>query len=77
MWRGKIHSMTPPLMAEDLAPLIALLTPQERIRLFFHLVTMPNHSDDTAYQAAPPSHDEFATDDEPLAWDSDGGDGVK
>jgi hypothetical protein len=63
--------MTPPLRADDLAPLIASLTPKERVRLF-RLVTMPNHRDAAAYESATPSKDEFSTEDEPLAWDSDG-----
>ena len=71
MRRGKIHSMTPPLTAEDLVPLIASLTPQERVRLF-RLVTMPNHRDAATYQSDPPSNDEFSVEDEPLAWDSEG-----
>ena len=74
MERGKIQSMTPPLTAEDIAPLIASLTPQERVRLF-RLVTLPNlpnHRDAAAYESAPPAKDEFPVEDEPLAWDSDG-----
>jgi hypothetical protein len=74
--RGKIELMAPPVTPEDLAPLIASLTPQERIRLF-RLVTMPNHCDADAYQSAPPSNDEFSVEDEPLAWDSEGWDEVK
>ena len=71
MERGRIQSMTPPLTAEDLAPLVASLTPQERVR-FFRLVTRPNHRDAAAYESAPPASDEFSVEDEPLAWDSDG-----
>ena len=76
MERGKIQSMTPPLTAEDIAPLIASLTPQERVRLF-RLVTLPNHRDAAAYESAPPAKDEILVEDEPLAWDSDGWEEVK
>ena len=71
MERGKIQPMTPRLTAEDIAPLIASLTPQERVRLF-RLVTMPNQRDAAAYESAPPANDEFSVEDEPLAWDSEG-----
>ncbi len=71
MGRGRIQSMTPPLTAEDIAPLIASLTPTERVRLF-RLVTRPNNGDAAAYESAPPANDEFSVEDEPLAWDSEG-----
>ena len=71
-----MHLMPLPLTADDLVPLIASLTPQERVRLF-RLVTMPNHRDAAVYQAAPPSAHEFDRDDEPLAWDSEGWEAVE
>jgi hypothetical protein len=47
------------LKADDILPLVETLTPQERVRLL-RLI-------------ARPASGEFSADDEPLAWDSEGG----
>ena len=63
-----MQSMPSQLTADDIVPLIAALTPQERTRLL-RLVARP-HSDDAAlYHAMPLVNDEFSGEDEPLAWD--------
>ncbi len=58
------------LTADDIVPLIAALTPQERIRLL-RLIVKPQSGDASLYQAIPPSSQEFSADDEPLAWESE------
>jgi hypothetical protein len=63
--------MPKPLTADDLLPLIACLTAQERVRLL-RLISLPTQSDAAAYQAVPVTRDEFVTDDEVLGWDADG-----
>jgi hypothetical protein len=61
-----------PLTAEDILPLVACLTPQERARLL-RLIVRPAVADDAAaYRAIPPASDEFSTDTDPLSWDADG-----
>jgi len=61
------------LTANDLVPLVACLAPQERIR-FLRLITFRLSSAETAdaYGMLPPARDEFANDEEPLAWDAGG-----
>jgi hypothetical protein len=62
--------MAQPLTADDVLPLVARLDPRERLRLA-RLLDAKNW-DARAYQAAPPGEEEFATEDDPLAWDADG-----
>jgi hypothetical protein len=63
--------MATPMTADDILPLIADLTPQERVRLI-RLIAEKSGADDAAgYRAAPPQRDEFSSDDEPLAWDAE------
>jgi hypothetical protein len=62
--------MTKPLTADDILPLVACLTPQERVRLL-RLIAKPAGSDSEAYRATPPTLDEFSTDADSLSWDSD------
>jgi hypothetical protein len=67
-----------PLTADDILPLVACLTPQERARLL-RLITRPTGVRDAeAYRAAPPAPDEFGADPEadPLSWDADGWESV-
>ncbi len=66
-----MQSMAKTLTADDILPLVASLTPQERVRLL-RLLALPQGADAPAYRSLPPSRDEFSTDDEPLAWDPDG-----
>lgn len=67
--------MPKPLTADDILPLVACLTPQERVRLL-RLIAKPAGSDSEAYRVAPPTSDEFSTDADSLSWDSDGWESV-
>lgn len=64
--------MPKPMTADDILPLVASLTPQERARLFRLITSQPTSDAAAAYAALPPSEDEFSSDDEPLAWEGDG-----
>ncbi len=64
------------MTAEDVLPLVAGLTPRERCRLLRLIAASPGVSAAIAYAAVPPGRDEFSTDEEPLAWEADGWDGV-
>ena len=66
-----MQAMPKPLTADDITPLVASLTPQERVRLL-RLIGLPQGLDAPAYRSVPPSRDEFSADDEPLAWDAEG-----
>jgi hypothetical protein len=66
-----MQSMAKTLTADDILPLVASLTPQERVRLQ-RLIALPQGGDASVYRSVPPARDEFSTDDEPLAWDADG-----
>ena len=59
------------LTADDILPLVASLTPQERMRLL-RLIALPEGSDRPVYRELPPSSDEFSSDEEPLAWEAEG-----
>ncbi len=65
--------MGDPLTASDFWPLILKLPHGERVRLA-KLALRAAATDDSsaAYAAAPPAPDEFSSDDEPLAWESQG-----
>jgi len=64
--------MAKPMTADDILPLVAGLTPDERVRLI-RLLTEQSDADEAAiYGAVPPRRDEFSTDEEPLAWEADG-----
>lgn len=65
--------MSQPLTADDLLPLVARLAPRERLRLA-RLIEVAAERDAAMYLATPPRKDEFATEDEPLAWDAEGWD---
>jgi hypothetical protein len=64
-------SMAKTLTVDDILPLVASLTPHERVRLL-RLIALPQGEDAPVYRSVPPSRDEFSADDEPLAWDADG-----
>ena len=70
-----MQAMLKPLTADDIIPLVASLTPQERVRLL-RLITSPPGADAPVYLSVPPARDEFSTDEEPLAWDPEGWEGV-
>ena len=68
--------MAKPMTAEDVLPLVSELTPRERVRLLRLIAASPGVSAAIAYAAVPPGRDEFSTDEEPLAWEADGWEGV-
>ena len=63
--------MSKPLTADDILPLVACLSPQERVRLL-RLISLPTGPDAAIYQSVPPTRDEFAADDEALGWEAEG-----
>jgi hypothetical protein len=73
---GKIAVMEKPLRAEELFPLVDRLSAHERFRLLRLISLRPAADDRDAYLALPPRHDEFSSDTDPLAWDSDGWEGI-
>ena len=68
--------MSKRLSADDILPLVACLTAQERLRLLQLIAGRPDTNDGDVYRAVPPSQEEFSSDEEPLTWDSDGWEGV-
>ena len=66
-----MQAMAKALTADDILPLVAALTPQERVRLL-RLIALRQGADAPAYRSVPPSRDEFSADEEPLAWDAEG-----
>ncbi len=69
-WRWYCRYTPAPLTADDIFPLVAQLSPQERAR-FFRLITTSG-GDAKAYRVVPPTPDEFSSDDDPLGWDAEG-----
>jgi hypothetical protein len=65
-----MRAMPKSLTADDILPLVASLTPQERVRLL-RLITSPPGADAVVYRAVPPAADEFSTDEDLLTWDAD------
>ena len=59
------------LKADDIVPLVASLTPQERVRLL-RLITSSPGADASVYRSVPPARNEFSTDQEPVAWGAEG-----
>jgi hypothetical protein len=68
--------MSKRLSAEDILPLVVCLTARERSRLLKLIVGRPGTNDKELYGALPPTLAEFSSDEEALAWDSDGWEGV-
>ena len=66
-----MQAMAKPLTADDIIPLVASLTPQERVRLL-RLIALSQGTDAAVYESVPPSRDEFSSDEEPLAWEAEG-----
>jgi hypothetical protein len=67
--------MSQTLTAQDLWPLVQKLPHDEQVRLAklaLRAAARSGSSDAEAYQAAPPSADEFSSQDESLAWDAEG-----
>ena len=58
--------------ADDILPLIAGLTPLERVRLIPLITEQPDVDEAAVYSAAPPCADEFSSDEESLAWEAEG-----
>src|SRR5690606_3548197 len=56
---------------DDILPLVADLSPQERVRLLKLIAARPATDAATGYAAIPPGEDEFSSDDEPLSWEAD------
>jgi hypothetical protein len=68
---GRIGIMPRLLTADDIMPLVASLTENERARLI-RWIGSPGGADATAYAAKPPNRDEFQGDEEPAGWDGEG-----
>jgi hypothetical protein len=67
--------MPKPLTADDLLPLIAQLSSAERHRLL-RLAFRQGSTDADAYLAQPVTQDEFGSDDDALAWEAEGWEGI-
>lgn len=68
--------MAKPLTADDILPLVACLTPQERLRLLRLINVRAGVDQRDAYRALPPARDEFSSDEDPLSWDAEGWENV-
>jgi hypothetical protein len=68
--------MSDTLTASDFWPLILKLPHDERVRLAKLALRAAAEQESTlsAYGVAPPSAEEFSSDEEPLAWEADGWD---
>jgi hypothetical protein len=65
--------------ADDLWPLVSKLSPQEQVRLAklaLRAAALGSADDAAAYAAAPVKPDEFSSDDDPLAWEAEGWEGL-
>jgi len=69
---GTILLMPKSMTADDILPLVANLTVQERVRLIGLIAGQPDTDAMAIYSALPPGWDEFSTDEEPLSWDAEG-----
>ena len=67
--------MAKSLTADDILPLVACLTPQERVRLL-RLIQTGQASEPDADNRLRPGQDEFASAEEPLIWDAEGWENV-
>jgi hypothetical protein len=66
-----MQAMPKPLTADDIIPLVASLTPKERVRLL-RLIALSEGTDASVYRSVPPSPDEFSSDEEALGWEAEG-----
>jgi hypothetical protein len=64
--------MSNPMTVNEILPLVADLTPSERVHLIRLVVEQRGVDEAGAYRAIPPGQDEFSADEEPLAWDAEG-----
>jgi hypothetical protein len=64
--------MGKPLTADDVLPIVASLTTQERMRLIRLLSVKSDEAAAEAYQVAPVARDEFTSEGVPLSWDAEG-----
>ena len=62
------------LSAEDIFPLVDCLSPDERLRLLRFISARPAAGDRDIYHALPPRNEEFASNEDLLAWDAAGAD---
>lgn len=67
--------MPKPLTADDLLPLIAKLSSEERHRLL-RLAFRQGQTDAEAYAAQPTTPDEFGSEEDALGWEAEGWEGV-
>ena len=65
------------LSAEDIFPLVDCLSPDERLRLLRFISALPAADDRDIYRALPPRNEEFSSDEDMLAWDAEGWEGVR
>jgi len=68
--------MSRSLSADDFFPLVDCLPPHERLRLLQLLSARSTEQDCAAYAAIPPRNEEFSTDEDPLAWEAEGWEGI-
>jgi len=66
--------MSQPLTADDILPLVAQLSPAERLRLFRLIQAAGNDAE--AYRVSQPAQSEFSSDEDLLSWDGDGWENV-
>ena len=71
---GEIDPMSPTLTADDLWPLVEKLSHDQQVKLARRalLAAARSGSDAAAYRAAPPSEDEFGSDEDGGAWEAEG-----
>ena len=65
------------LSAEDIFPLVNCLSSDERLRLLRFISTRPAADDPEIYRAVPPRNEEFSSNEDLLAWDAEGWEGVR
>ena len=63
------------LSADDILPLVACLTPLERLRLL-RLIHAGHVNETDVYKTLPSTQNEFSSDEEPLSWDAEGWENV-
>jgi hypothetical protein len=64
--------MAKSMTVEEILPLVAGLTLADRARLLRMIAASAGVSAVAAYTAVPTGADEFSSDEDPLAWESDG-----
>jgi len=65
------------LSAEDIFPLVDCLSLDDRLRLLRFISAQPAADDRDVYRALPPRNEEFSSDEDLLAWDAEGWEGVR